>query len=209
MNFVAADPNDGAGLTLYAGTDDGVYRTFNAGTSWSKMSFTPVAAEDIYTRSVAVAANNLVVGSWSARMFRSTTLGASWTTLAATGQTSGTQVLALALGGLAGEIYAGHYGAGALYKSTNSGTSWTQLTAYPGGGNVGGIATFAGGGNVYVGGNGTGVYRSTNGGASFNAASVGLDNPAVRDIVQDPSDATRLYAATGGNGIYKTESGGQ
>lgn len=112
-----------------------------------------------------------------------------------------------------------------LYRTTNNGNSWT---AVDGGGvllgkNVSGIAsrgstlvisvdqadsfTFA---NI-------GVWRSTDGGASFtqiaqgNGAATGLPGGVTHDLVGDPNDPTRLFTSVvfadlvgGQNGVYRS-----
>jgi hypothetical protein len=68
---------------------------------------------------------------------------------------------------------------------------------------------------------GGGVYRSTDNGASFarisGAGGTGLPDQAVSDLVADPSDPNRFYAAvptpfnaapTGREGIYRSDDGG-
>jgi hypothetical protein len=68
---------------------------------------------------------------------------------------------------------------------------------------------------------GGGVYRSTDGGAHFTrisgAAGTGLPDQAVSDLVADPSNPNRFYAAvpvpvsgapTGQEGVYRSEDGG-
>jgi hypothetical protein len=68
---------------------------------------------------------------------------------------------------------------------------------------------------------GGGVYRSTDGGAHFTrisgGAGTGLPDQAVSDLVADPSNPNRFYAAvpvpvsgaaTGHEGVYRSEDGG-
>jgi uncharacterized protein (TIGR03437 family) len=50
-------------------------------------------------------------------------------------------------------------------------------------------------------------YASTNGGASWTAASGGLRAQTVNDIALDPSNAATIYAATE-RGVFKTTNGG-
>ncbi len=57
-------------------------------------------------------------------------------------------------------------------------------------------------GTVYAGTRGGGVFVSTNGGASWSAANVGLYNPFVRALAIEPG---RLYAGTGASGVFVTK----
>ena len=62
-------------------------------------------------------------------------------------------------------------------------------------------------GTVYAGSNGAGVFRSTDGGATFTAVNSGLD-PGVTALAIDPATATRVYAGSAVGGFYKTSTGG-
>src|SRR5262249_1977581 len=136
--------------------------------------------------------------------------------------------------------FSGSPGSG-LARSTDGGTTWTVFaqstfanqpirSVVPttlNGGNVVMAATFF---RTGVGTDpilpplspGGGVYRSTDGGVSFTrisgAADSGLPDQGVSDLVADPSNPLRFYAAvplpfgsaipTGNEGIYRTEDGG-
>ena len=61
---------------------------------------------------------------------------------------------------------------------------------------------------LYVGANG-GVFKSTNGGGSWNAVRVGLSTPAVRALVIHPVNPAVLYAGTDGGGVFKSTGGAE
>jgi photosystem II stability/assembly factor-like uncharacterized protein len=61
---------------------------------------------------------------------------------------------------------------------------------------------------LYVGSEGGGVFKSSDGGGSWSAINSGLDNLSVFGLVMDPSDPAVLYAC-GPNGVYKTATGGE
>lgn len=61
---------------------------------------------------------------------------------------------------------------------------------------------------VYIGTWGAGVYRSDNGGISWQRMSNGLGNLYVQRLVVDPQQAGVVYAGTYGSGVYKTVDGG-
>ncbi len=116
-----------------------------------------------------------------------------------------------------------------LLKSVDGGQSW-QLVNGNGilnGKNISGIV--ANGNNIVVSVNvadsftysNVGIFRSTNGGASFtqmsvgNGSSTGLPGGVSYDLVADPANANILYTSTvfspgvgGANGIYKSVNGG-
>jgi hypothetical protein len=53
----------------------------------------------------------------------------------------------------------------------------------------------------------SGVYKTTNGGSSWNLSNSGLTDTNVRSIVIDPSNPTTLYVGNGG-GVFKSVNGG-
>ena len=58
-------------------------------------------------------------------------------------------------------------------------------------------------------GNGAGVYKSTDGGATWSSANDGLERAAVYGLYIDPEDSNIIYATTFGAGLYKSSDGGQ
>ncbi|RLC70942.1 MAG: hypothetical protein DRI81_18420, partial [Chloroflexi bacterium] len=57
-------------------------------------------------------------------------------------------------------------------------------------------------------GNGAGVYKSSDGGASWSPANNGLERAAVSGVFVDPVDSQIVYATTFGAGPYKSSDGG-
>jgi len=64
-------------------------------------------------------------------------------------------------------------------------------------------------GTLYVGPCGAGVYKSTNGGASWTPAVNGLTDPNVSDLAIDPVTPTILYAGTSSGGVFRSTNGGE
>jgi hypothetical protein len=112
-----------------------------------------------------------------------------------------------------------------LYKTTNAGTSWTSVT---GGGvllgkNISGVV--AQGNTIVISVNeadlnfisNLGIWRSTNGGATFiaisngNGTATGLPGGVTHDLVVDPTNPARLFTSVtfanlvgGQNGVYRS-----
>jgi len=105
------------GSNLFAGTDGGVFRSTNNGTSWTAVN---TGLTDTYVLSLAVSGSNLFAGT-DGGVFRSTNNGTSWTAVN-TGLTN-TDVSSLAVNG--SNLFAGT-GDG-VFLSTNNGTSWTAV----------------------------------------------------------------------------------
>ncbi len=112
---LAADPT--AASTLWAGTDDGVYRSDDGGASWSKVPAAPGGV----VHAVLVTGSGAVLAGADSGLFVSADRS-TWN--AATGA-SGT-VFALAEKGPAGEIAAG--GAAGVFVSTDGGATWSAQT---------------------------------------------------------------------------------
>ena len=53
-----------------------------------------------------------------------------------------------------------------------------------------------------------GIFKSTNGGGSWQTVNTGLTNLGVNALVLDPAIPTTLYAGTNGGGIFKSTDGG-
>ena len=105
---------------------------------------------------------------------------------------------------------------GGLWKTTNSGTTWTPLTDNLPTLGVSSIAIDTSNTNIMYMGTGDrdggdapglGVYKSTNGGLSWTAANTGMGNRVVGKILINPSSPSTLLAATS-NGIYKSTNSG-
>jgi len=116
---------------------------------------------------------------------------------------------------------------GGVWKSTNAGTTWEPIFEDYGTGNIGDIAIFQPNPDIiWVGtgesctrnsvGWGDGVYKSTDGGATFT--NVGLrDTHHIGEVLTHPTDPDIAYVAaqghlwghTGERGVFKTTDGGQ
>ena len=123
----------------------------------------------------------------------------------------------------ANTIYAGS-ASGGLWKTTNGGTSWFSLTDDLPSLAVGAVALEPGNPNViYIGTGegafnadavyGAGVFKSTNGGATWSTTGLSWaqsQNRAINKIVINPSNPQILYAACNrlAGGIFKSTNGG-
>ncbi|MGB4959087.1 MAG: hypothetical protein WBO36_06390, partial [Saprospiraceae bacterium] len=106
--------------------------------------------------------------------------------------------------------------AGGIWKTTNHGTSWIDLSANIPTLGVSSIIVDPTDPNIiYIGtgdrdgGNapGIGVYKSTNAGVTWNAVNNTMGNVVVGDLIMHPANNNILIAATN-TGIYRTTNGG-
>lgn len=109
---------------------------------------------------------------------------------------------------------------GGIFITTNSGTTWTPLTgSFLPGVQFGCLAIDPGNTNIMYAGTGEptyaqvygwsgyGVFKSTDGGASWSVMNSGMGNLVVLDIIMNPSNTQELVACTK-DGIFKTTNGG-
>ena len=173
----STDPNAG---TLYRSTDHGQHWTpANTGFTGVPLSFT----------------NNdtsLFVATLTDGIFRSMNDGATWSALTGTNALSPNKLLYAN-----GVLYVGS-GVTGVYKSTDNGNSFVPSSV--GLPSQSEIVTMANvGTTVFVGVyNGNGVYRSTDGGANWQAVNNGLGTALIHDIVVK---GTTLFA-TNEDGVY-------
>jgi hypothetical protein len=208
------------------------------------LSFTYPAAENFSGRIVGIAPsptdpNTIYIAAATGGVWETTDGGNNWTPL-----TDGQATLSMGAIALAPSnpsvIYAGtgeannagsYYGRGILV-STDGGATWTLTgqsafdrlaiariavdptdpdTAYAA------VNDFADNGRPFAG--GTGIYKTTNGGATWVNTTGSIDTfDPYSDVVIDPNNPSIVYMAigdhfgdpygTGGNGVYKSTNGG-
>ena len=98
--------------------------------------------------------------------------------------------------------WAGSYGKGGVYRTTNEGTNWIAVNS-----GLTDTAVFAfavSGSYLYAGILGGGVFRSTNDGSSWVQVNTGLTNTSVYSLITNGAD---LYAGTG-DGVYRSTNNG-
>lgn len=213
---------------LFAATTNGIYRTTNAGTSWTVVAGTGSTFTDLEYKP---GDTTTVYGVTANSFYKSTNGGSSFSVITSGLPTSGTtDRLAIAVTAAnAAYVYVvgsdasndGFYG---LYQSTNSGTSFTKQSSTPNllgynsnGGDTGGqgwytlsiAASPTNASEIVVG--GVNIWRSTNGGVNWtlNAHWTGSGAPYVHADVHDLiyKNGTTVYAGTDG-GIFTTSNNG-
>jgi photosystem II stability/assembly factor-like uncharacterized protein len=112
-----------------------------------------------------------------------------------------------------------------IYKSTDGGDSWTVLgrTTFGWtpksrcaatrdkscGRGISRIVVLPGAANVVIAGTNNGLFRSTDGGTSWNPVTIsGAPNPNITDLDVDTSLGTTVYASVAGVGILRSVDGG-
>jgi photosystem II stability/assembly factor-like uncharacterized protein len=191
--------------TIYAGTQDGIWKSANGAGSWS-ISNNGLAALRVFAVAVDPSAPSTVYAGTDLGLFRSVDGAASWSRIASGPGETPVYAL-LALPGPPATLFAGYDGGASM--STDGGSTWTAVPV--------GLATtlaFAAApgapSTLYAGGfSGSGqtqgaVAQSTDGGStwtSFGVSPVAL--PTVNALAVDPTSSTTVYAGTDAGG-YKT-----
>jgi photosystem II stability/assembly factor-like uncharacterized protein len=214
---------------------DGVYKSTDAGATWTKMGLAetrsigrividPTNADVVY-----VAAQGHLWGPNAERgVFKTTDGGATWTKVLFVDENTGANDLVIDPSDPR-VLYASTYqrqrrtwgfnGGGpgsAIYKTTDGGATWTKLANGLPAGDKGRIAlaiaanepnvVFA---EVEAHGDGNGVYRSTDAGATWQKTSSLNTRPNYFSQIRvDPSDRRRVYTLGSNRGFYFSNDGG-
>jgi photosystem II stability/assembly factor-like uncharacterized protein len=147
-------------------------------------------------------------------VFRSTDGGTSWSRISGSNgfvDSSGTAGIAVDTASHTNVYVADQQG---IWKTSDGGASWNNLTPglpdaiLP---SVSAVVIAPGTPSTifvaFVGvirGPGNGVYRSTNGGASWTAVEPGLDNAGVQALAISAGSTPILYAGTVGGGVFRS-----
>jgi photosystem II stability/assembly factor-like uncharacterized protein len=103
-----------------------------------------------------------------------------------------------------GDLFAGTWTDGSIWKTTDNGGSWSKCGAYADPNPVLALCTNPGD-HVFAGVYLRGMYRSTDGGASWQMKSSGLTNLAMRSAMVD--DSAFVWVATEGGLFRSTDEG--
>ncbi|KAB2879117.1 T9SS type A sorting domain-containing protein [bacterium] len=220
---------------LVAATSNGIYKTTNAGTTWTQVLTGNFKDLEIDPSNAAVWYAGRY-GNGTAAIFKSTDTGGTWVQLTSGLPASGVYRVAIAVApsspstlyALYCNNIANDYGLYGVYKTTNSGTTWTQVKGATSpnllgwnsnGGDAGGQGWYdlcitvspTDANNVYTG--GVNIWRSTNGGTTWTinahwtgsgASYAHADHHAVEFL---PGSGTTLFSGNDG-GFFKTTNNG-
>jgi photosystem II stability/assembly factor-like uncharacterized protein len=195
VNAVAVDPT--APSIVYATSESGFYRS-NGEAAWIRISAEPGSSVlVVHPRNSSI----LYQTGYGHPLLKSVDGGVTWSPLA-----PGFSPQVLVLAPSAPEtLYATGVTEG-LFKSTDGGATWSELGAGPVLFNA--LAVDPRNADVVYAApiNGR-ILKSTDGGATWFSSGTGISFPSVDGITVDPSESSRLYAATA-QGIFRSMNAG-
>ncbi|MFQ5640810.1 MAG: hypothetical protein ACE5IR_22760 [bacterium] len=198
---------------LYAGTHGhGLYKSTDAGANWFSLS---VPLPGIMSIAINPDSTNIIYASAidplnNSTVYKSTDAGNTWNSLGLDNQFT----WSLAIDPTSTNIVYAATVFGGVYKSTNSGQSWTRInsgidTPFAFSVAINPIATDT----LYTGLFAAGVYKSVNGGNNWNQKFEGMRNTYVFGLLPHPDSPDIVFASSayGFNGgfFYKSTDGGQ
>ena len=207
----AVSPDPVVAGTVVASTETGVYRTTNSGTTWSLAP--PGVSNAQISRSASNSSTIYAVVCCASAVYKSTDGGASFQFLGSTG-TPTTTILADPLNANVAYAYYAQNPTGAPILKITSGSTLSVISAttgLPSGSPKVNTMVGASDGTIYADIDGSGVYKSTNQGASWVVASTGLPGSPtapLNGLAVSASSPQVLYKSSGGSVIYKTINGG-
>jgi photosystem II stability/assembly factor-like uncharacterized protein len=213
-------------MVMFAGRHgDGIYKTVDGGSTWARLS-TGLPSNDVQrivlaiSRSTPATVYAAIVNSNAGLrgFYKTTNSGTNWTQLTSTPDfpsPQGWYDCAVAVDpSSANTVYCGgvfpDYAVAGVIKTTDGGTSWTDVTRGTTAGqlhpDMHAIA-FGASGTVWVGCDG-GVWKSSNGGASWLDTNANLAVTQNYNIALNPSNPDRIIGGTQDNGSVEKQSTG-
>lgn len=202
VTAIAASPS--APLTVYAATPIGVFKSADGGTTWARTASAGLAGNTFVLTVDAASSTTLYAGT-DQGLFVSTNGGANWQ---AASVRNGNTLFALASDpSQAGAVYASFLAPVGIFRTTDSGQTWTQLTIAPFQLQTPVDAFAFGPGGTIVAASSQGLLISPDGGNTWNAgASLNVVNTQALAI--SPANANLVFALNP-SGLQRSTDGGQ
>ena len=231
--LVAIDPSDpttlfaavAGGSRYTSGPADGIYRSRDAGETWTRVYVPPKGSQSFGTvTALSVSGSRVVAGvdvlscvhdlcfQQNGTPVSSANGGSSWGNGA-----PAIRIRSFAFDPLLNDVvYAGavasgsifgETGGGGAYRSTDGGRSWASSRGI-GGRNIGSLAIDpADGITLYAGSGDGGIFKSIDGATTWELVASGFDGGPVNALVVDPVNRNTVYAGTSA-GVFRSDDGG-
>ena len=192
---------------LFAGTSDSyIFLSTDEGSTWTQVK---TGMKDTIVMALAAGSGGYLYAGTSGTdgMYRSTDAGAHWAKVIVDTTSNRSRVGAFCIDAN-GQLLAAS--GGALGISTDNGAHWDLINIGGGGGGFGrgGISSIASNSSgLLFGGTGSGIFRSTDHGQSWENKSNGLQDSSVLSVCVDQNDY--VFVGTNGGGVYGSQDYGQ
>ncbi len=188
--------------TVFAATyATGVYRSTDAGRSWVRITSGIDTASFYYLAVDPSNAARLFIGSAS-DLWRSTDGGTTWTLLT---WPDIDHIAGEALAIAPSDPRVIYVVGPSMLRSTDGGTTWTDMEPVT---EAASVWVDPGDANTLLVGGMDGVYRSTNGGASWQPVATVAVNDVVITLAPDPAVPHRFWAGTYSHGLFRSDDDG-
>jgi len=196
--------NPGNHNMLFAGTDAGVFKSFDRGAHWQPAS-QGLTSSSVYALAIDPVTVSTVYAGTGTGVFRSTNFGGEWSPTGLTGHAA----VALAIDPQTpSTLYAGTAGEG-VFKSTNGGDKWFAVNKGLTDPSISALVVNPSQPAIlYAGTVGSGVLKSETGGNLWSPVNSGLTALDVLALAIDPGTPTTLFAGTGSGGVFRSTDSG-
>jgi photosystem II stability/assembly factor-like uncharacterized protein len=196
-------------VMYFASRGDGVYRSTDAGWSWTRLS---VPGHDARISLLAISPHDperVLAAVANGGLLATTDGGASWTPIDVTGAPVSAIAYAADRPGL---VMLGDT-EGGLHTSTDGGATWTR-SELPDVGAIRAVAfspAFGADGTIFVGTERSGVFKSVDGGGWFASKNAGLADTSISSVTFSPAYAAdaRVWVSTWTGGVFASRDGGE
>ena len=195
---IAVDPHQPG--HYFAGADQGIYRSTDTGDTWTLIAGSPTMAEEICL--APSAPDRLLCGNLDGAWL-STDGGSNWDLILEDKVSGEPRISVVAFDPLDEErLFAA---GGVIHQSDDGGQEWAETMAGIRGASVHTLAKAPGRAGELFAGTNTGVFKSTDSGATWSRS---LSALILYTLEQDPAVFGRLYAGVALN-FFKTTDGGE
>ncbi|HEY6328789.1 MAG TPA: hypothetical protein VI756_05595 [Blastocatellia bacterium] len=203
VDLLAIDPVNTSVLYAWDAAVPGLFKSTNAGESWSMVSFpgyilTAMAIDPTNHNTIYAAAQGLTTNNVQ-DIVKSTDGGMTWDTHDG-GLTYLGSINTLVVDG-SGTVYVGD-GAAGLFKGTNGGTTWSAQNSGLTSLQVQALGVSASNPSTLYLGTTTGAFKSVDASATWNSVGAGLPGATINALAVDPFTPGVLYAGTGPQLMY-------
>ncbi len=201
---ILTDPTNGN--MVYAGTNNGMYKTTNAGVSWFAINNGIPAGVSVRALDMVQSAPSIILaGTDSNYLYRTTDAGSSWTniTSAAGFLPQDIHIRSITIDQLTPSVVYAGADSGRMYNSSDGGLHWALLYAIPSGNSVRAIRIHPSNRAVLFAATfGQGVFVSVDTGHHWTLYDNGLSDSTEYSLIIDNANPVGLYLGSHAAGVF-------